>query len=96
MPKRTGWDRKIDDPIELPRRAHTLVTLKDAAEYLMKLPKAEQSLVEWQTTIACLIGTAEARDFMMHARIGNVEGDEPATFVSSICIASPITRESGS
>jgi hypothetical protein len=25
---------------------------------------------EWQTAIGCLIGAAEGRDFMMHARIG--------------------------
>jgi hypothetical protein len=36
----------------------------------MKLPKAEQDLPEWQTAVACLIGAAEGRDFMMHARIG--------------------------
>jgi hypothetical protein len=35
----------------------------------MKLPKAEQDLPEWQTAVACLIGAAEGRDFMMHARI---------------------------
>jgi hypothetical protein len=36
----------------------------------MKLPKAEQNLEEWQTVIGCLIGAAEGRDFLMHARIG--------------------------
>ena len=33
-------------------------------------PKADQDLEEWQTAIGCLIGAAEGRDFMMHARIG--------------------------
>ena len=47
-----------------------MLTLKDAAAYIMKLPKAEQNLEEWQTAIGCLIGAAEGRDFMMHARIG--------------------------
>ena len=51
-------------------RGRQLVTLKDAADYIMKLPKAEQRLVEWQTATACLIGAAEGRDFLMHARIG--------------------------
>jgi hypothetical protein len=46
-----------------------LVTLRDAADHIMKLPKAEQQLEEWQTA-ACLIGAAEGRDFLMHARIG--------------------------
>ena len=36
----------------------------------MKLPKAEQNLPEWQTAIGRLIGAAEARDFLLHARIG--------------------------
>jgi hypothetical protein len=44
--------------------------LQDAANYIMKLPKAEQNLEEWQTAIGCLIGAAEGRDFLMHARIG--------------------------
>ena len=47
-----------------------IVTLKDAANYIMKLPKAEQNLEEWQTAIACLIGAADVRDFIMHAHIG--------------------------
>jgi hypothetical protein len=47
-----------------------MVTLRDAADYIMKLPKADQDLPEWQTAVGCLIGAAEGRDFMMHARIG--------------------------
>jgi hypothetical protein len=47
-----------------------LSRLQDAANYIMKLPKAEQNLEEWQTAIGCLIGAAEGRDFLMHARIG--------------------------
>jgi hypothetical protein len=35
----------------------------------MKLPKAEQKLAEWQTATEILIGAAEGRDFLMHARI---------------------------
>jgi hypothetical protein len=64
-----GWSRQFDDPISLPH-GRQLVTLKDAADYVMKLPKAEQDLEEWQTATGCLIGAAEGRDFLMHARIG--------------------------
>jgi hypothetical protein len=64
-----GWSRKFEDPIPIPDGG-LLVTLKDAADYIMKLPKAEQNLEEWQTAIGCLIGAAEGRDFLMHARIG--------------------------
>jgi hypothetical protein len=63
------WSRPFDDPIPLPG-ARKLVTLQDAAGYIMKLPKAKQDLEEWQTAVACLIGTAEGRNFLMHARIG--------------------------
>jgi hypothetical protein len=59
----------FDDPIPLPR-GRQLVTLKDAANYIMKLPKAEQNLEEWQTAGNILIRAAEGRDFLMHARIG--------------------------
>jgi hypothetical protein len=38
----------------------------------VKLPKAEQNHAEWQIAIACLIGAAEGRDFLVHARIGVV------------------------
>jgi hypothetical protein len=47
-----------------------LATLRDAATYITKLPKAEQNHEAWQTAIACLIGAAEGRDFMLHARVG--------------------------
>jgi hypothetical protein len=64
-----GWQRKFEDPIPLPA-GRAIVTLQDAADYIMKLPKAEQAIPEWQTAISCLIGAAEGRDFLMHARIG--------------------------
>jgi hypothetical protein len=35
-----GWQRKFEDPIPLPT-GRQLVTLKDAADYIMKLPKKE-------------------------------------------------------
>src|SRR5258708_19276110 len=47
-----------------------LVTLEDAAGYIMKLPKAEQNLGEWQTAIECLILVAEKNGPTMMARIG--------------------------
>jgi hypothetical protein len=63
------WSRRFEDPIPLPDNRQ-LITLKDAAAYIMKLPKAEQDLERWQTATGCLIGAAEGRDFLMHARIG--------------------------
>jgi hypothetical protein len=65
----TGWSRPFDDPIDLPR-GRQLVTLKDAADYIMKLPKPEQNLAEWQTATEALILVAEKNGPTMLARIG--------------------------
>ena len=65
MKPAVGWARPFDDPILLPG-GRELLTLRDAADYIMKLPKVEQQLDEWQTAIECLIGAAEGRDFVMH------------------------------
>ena len=46
------------------------MTLRDAADYITKLPKADQQLDGWQTAIAALIMAAEGRGPRMHARIG--------------------------
>jgi hypothetical protein len=54
----TGWKRPFANPIPLPG-GRQLVTLEDAAGYIMKLPKAEQNLGEWQAAIECLILAAE-------------------------------------
>ena len=64
-----SWSRAFEDPIPLPR-GRQLVTLKDAAAYIMKLPKAEQNLGEWQAAIECLILVAEKNGPTMMARIG--------------------------
>jgi hypothetical protein len=47
-----------------------MVTLKDAADYIMKLPKAEQDTAEWQAATEALIMAAENRGPLMHARVG--------------------------
>jgi hypothetical protein len=39
---KNGWSRKFEDPIELPN-GKQLVTLRDAALYITKLPKPEQA-----------------------------------------------------
>jgi hypothetical protein len=63
------WSTAFDDPITLPN-GRQFVTLKDAADYIQRLPKAEQKVEQWQTAIHCLIGAAGGRDFLMHAHIG--------------------------
>jgi hypothetical protein len=64
-----GWSREFDDPIPLPR-GRQLVMLKDAADYITRLPKAEHDAKEWQAAIEALIMAAEGRGPLMHARIG--------------------------
>jgi hypothetical protein len=40
-----SWDQQVFDPIELPN-GRKLVTLRDAALYITKLPKAEHDVEE--------------------------------------------------
>jgi hypothetical protein len=58
----------FDDPIPLPR-GRQIVALKDAANYIQKLKKAERDLPDWQIAVHVLIEAAEGRDSLMHARI---------------------------
>ena len=61
--------RELDEPISLPRGRH-LVTLKDAAEYIQKLSKAEQLLDDWQAAVEALLLVVELNGPTMMARIG--------------------------
>ena len=65
-------------------RGRQLVTLEDAAAYIMKLPKADQQLEEWQTAIECLMlvvtvggPTTFARIDMMRALKSPVHDQTP-------------------
>jgi hypothetical protein len=61
--------RRFEDPIPLPD-GRKMLTLKEAAGYIRKLPKGEQHLEEWQAATEALIMAAEDRGPLMHARIG--------------------------
>ena len=63
------WLRAFDDPIPLPR-GRQIVTLKDAGNYIQKLPKAEQDLEEWQAAVEALLLVVELNGLTMMARIG--------------------------
>jgi hypothetical protein len=74
---RADWSRKFDEPITVPPRgpggrSRTLVTLKDAGEYITRLPKAEHSAKEWQEAMRALL-LAERGGPMMLARIGMMQ-----------------------
>ena len=62
------WSTRFEDPIVLPD-GRQLLTLKDAADYIMKLPKKESDLTEWQTAIEVLMLCSRGGHAMM-ARIG--------------------------
>jgi hypothetical protein len=64
-----SWDQTFFDPIILPGRK-SLVTLRDAARYITKLPKAEHDAEEWQAAMAALLLVAEHDGPTMFARIG--------------------------
>ncbi len=52
-----GWQRHFDDPV--PPRGRQLVTLRDAALYITKLPKAAHDAPEWQAAMEALLLVAE-------------------------------------
>jgi hypothetical protein len=45
-----SWDQRFFDPIIVPGWK-PLVTLRDAAEYITELPKAEHDAEEWQAAM---------------------------------------------
>ena len=46
------------------------MTLRHAADYIMKLPKAEQDLDEWQAAVEAMLLVVELNGPTMMARIG--------------------------
>jgi hypothetical protein len=74
-----GWSREFYDPIELPK-GRKLITLRDAALYITKLPKAEQQVPEWQTAaeVLMLIGERGGDPMMAHiAMMQALHRDKP-------------------
>jgi hypothetical protein len=64
-----SWERPFDQPVPLPNGAPAR-TLRDAANYIKKLPKSEHDSQEWRLAIHMLIEAAEDRGPMMFARMG--------------------------
>ena len=61
MARGTKWSREFEDTIPSPK-GKPLVTLRDAAQYITKLPKAEHKTPEWQAATEALIMAAEGRE----------------------------------
>ncbi|MEH2562081.1 hypothetical protein [Bradyrhizobium sp. AZCC 2289] len=71
-----GWQRKFDDPIELPDGTR-LNTLREAIAYLAKaIPKSERNMPAVTTAAEVLTYAAERGWPTMLARIGVHEGIE--------------------
>ena len=71
--RRSGWARQFDEPITLPK-VKPPVTLRDAANFIIALPKAEHNAPEWQAAMEALILVAERGGPTMFARIGVMRG----------------------
>ena len=52
------WSTPFDDPIPL-RKGRKLRSLREAADYITKLPKKDQQQERWQVAIAHLLKAAE-------------------------------------
>jgi hypothetical protein len=64
------WSRRFEDgPIPLPD-GRQLVTLRDAGDYITKLPKADHTAEKWQAAMEALILVATLGGPTMFARIG--------------------------
>ena len=71
--KRPGWKLRFGEPIAL-QDGRKLVTLRQAADYITNLPKAEHGATEWQTAIDMLMKAADfGESYLMFARIGMLQ-----------------------
>ncbi|QPF88618.1 hypothetical protein [Bradyrhizobium commune] len=63
-----GWGQPFEDPIEVDGRK--LVTLRDAGEYIVDLPKKTHDRPDWRTAMEALLLVVERDGPTMLARIG--------------------------
>jgi len=74
-----SWSLKFDEPIVL-ANGEALHTLRDAGEYVTRLPK-EADLSHWQVAASCLLQASEkGRGLVVMAKIAMVRAlnaDEP-------------------
>ena len=66
------WSTPFDDPITL-RGGGRLVTLQQAADYIVALPETAQHEMHWQIAVENLINAAETGGgWLMFARIAMI------------------------
>ena len=68
-PALNGVFKRFYDPIALPD-GRELLTLRDAAQYITELPKAEHDAADWQVAMEVLLLVAERDGPEMLAQIG--------------------------
>jgi hypothetical protein len=78
-----GWQRRFDEPIELPS-GRKLLTLHDAATYATKLAKAESAAAEWHAAIDALMLVADSGGPVMFAGIGIMQALNAGTAGTAI------------
>lgn len=61
------WTRRFDTPIDAGTRE--LVTLRDAGDTILKLPKAKREQPHWQLAAQLLLSAAEQGGILMMAEI---------------------------
>jgi hypothetical protein len=64
-----SWERLFDQPVPLPSGAPAR-TLRDAANYIRKLPESERDSREWRLAIQMLLDAAEDRGPILFAKMG--------------------------
>jgi hypothetical protein len=64
-----SWERPFDQPVPLPSGPPAR-TLRDAANYIRRLPNAAHDSPEWRLAIQMLIDAAEDRGPMLFAKLG--------------------------
>ena len=67
-PALPNWERRFDNPIPVQNRA-PLRTLRDAAQFILALPPAEQQAPRWQAAASVLKMVAETGGDPIMARI---------------------------
>jgi hypothetical protein len=70
-----SWERPFAQPVPLPE-GPPAQTLRDAADYIRKLPQPERDGQEWRLAVQMLIDAAEDRGPMLFARMGIVRALE--------------------
>jgi hypothetical protein len=70
-----SWDRPFDQPVPHPE-GPPAQTLRDAADYIRKLPLLERDAQQWRLAVQMLIDAAEDRGPMLFARMGMVRALE--------------------